>query len=81
MRQIFKTSRWLVLGAAVLGLGILSSVSFSQAQQAPAAQGAPAKQIGTVKGIAGNTLTLKSDSGPEFKTPRASCASPPEKPA
>jgi len=67
MKRILKKSGLLVWGAAVLVLGILSGAGFGQTQPAPVAQGTPAKQIGAVKAIAGNTLTLKSDAGPEFQ--------------
>lgn len=50
-----------------LSLGALSVAGFAQGQPNAPAQPAAARQIGTVTSIAGNTLTLKTDSGPEIK--------------
>lgn len=45
----------------------MSAIASAQAQQGSAPPSATVKQIGTIKSIAGNTLTLKSDNGPEFQ--------------
>ena len=45
----------------------MSAIASAQAQQGPAAPSATVKQIGAIKSIVVNTLTLKSDNGPEFQ--------------
>jgi co-chaperonin GroES (HSP10) len=58
MRSIVRAA-W--LGAVLLPFSIAAGLEVPAAAQAPAA--APAKQIGTVKAISGNSLTLAADSG------------------
>src|SRR5262245_8815454 len=52
---------------AVLSMGVFSAAASAQAQPGGTAQPAAARQMGTVTAIAGNTLTLKTDSGSEAK--------------
>lgn len=55
-----------ILRAAVLGVGLslsLAGAPFARAAQAPAATSAVARQIGTVKAISSNSLTLTTDAG------------------
>lgn len=58
-----------ICAASLLGLsssaGTISAREPAQQTQQPAAS-APARPIGTIKAIAGNTITLASDSGPVF---------------
>ena len=62
-----RTLLFYILLATTLGSGVMVGIASAQAQPGPAAPSATVKQIGTVKSIVGNTLTLKSDSGPEFQ--------------
>jgi len=56
-----------VLLPTALASAFMSAIASAQAQQGSAPPSATVKQIGTIKSIAGNTLTLKSDNGPEFQ--------------
>src|SRR5579871_2012157 len=55
-----------IFRVAVVGFGLMlpvGGVSVAWSAQAPAAAPAAARQIGTVKAIVGNTLTLTTDAG------------------
>jgi len=60
-----------VFRAAVLGVGLIVSIGASSGgdhfafAQTPAASPAAARQIGTVKAMTGNSLTLTTDAGQE----------------
>jgi len=60
-----KTLLVYVLLLATFGALIMCGVSPARAQQGTAAPSATVKQIGTVKSIAGKTLVVKADSGPD----------------
>jgi hypothetical protein len=65
MDSMKKSVVYSVFAALCLAVGSLAA--FAQAQPGSGAQPAVARQIGTITAIAGNTLTLKTDSGTEAK--------------
>jgi co-chaperonin GroES (HSP10) len=71
-------SRSGILRATALGLGLILPLSGASlawsAMQAPAASTAVAKQIGTVKAISGNGLTLTTDAGQQVAVSVADAA-------
>ncbi len=52
-------------GSLVVPMAVLCSIGAVAMAQAPAAAPAAARQIGTVKAVSGNSLTLKTDAGQE----------------